>query len=403
MSMINTTSDLKAQILFIFQHFSFGEQLKFHAQLSKAYSSFITAGPGPYNNNVFQMVSGRIVQGSVRDLKQFIRFSTVVRRVEYNKVTDEFTVTANHLKTDREVTDTFSHVVVATGMFSTPKMPDVPGIDGFKGRVLHSKNVKHLHEFKGQRVLLIGSFLSAEDLASMLWKFGAARVIIAYKYRPLGRNWPNGIEERHLAVKFEGNVVYFQDGTDAIVDAVVFCTGYILEFPFMSEELRLKTDLLSYPENLYKGILWINGGNNKLMYIGMQYIILTFATFDCQAIWAVRNITGKISLPSTEEMLADSVEWVELAKDATKNHCFLETFEFLKKYFRYVVESVDYSKDTLKLMPQFHKKLDEQCRDICTWRDQQFDCIYTGNTCPALKTPWVDNLEDCVESFVKNY
>ena len=240
-------------------------------------------------------LSGRFVQGSMRDLMQFIRFSTVVRRVKYNKVTDKFTVTANHLKTDREEIETFSHVVVATGMFSTPKMPDVPGIEGFKGRVLHSKNVKHLQEFKGQRILIIGSFLSAEDLAIMLLKFGATRVIIAYKYRPLGRKWPNGIEERHLAVKFEGNTVYFQDGTDAIVDTVLFCTGYRLEFPFMSEELRLKTELLFYPENLYKGVLWINGDNNKLMYIGMQYMIVHFITYDCQAIWAVRYILNKKS------------------------------------------------------------------------------------------------------------
>ena len=342
------------------------------------------------------------MQGSKRDLKQFIRFSTVVRRVEYNKVTDEFTVTVNHLKTDREEIETFSHVVVATGMFSTPKMPDVPGIEGFKGRVLHSKNVKHVHEFKGQRILIIGSFLSAEDLAIMLSKFGATRVIIAYKYRPLGRNWPNGIEERHLAVKFEGNTIYFQDGTNAIVDTVLFCTGYRLEFPFMSEELRLKTELLFYPENLYKGILWINGGNNKLMYIGMQYMIVHFITYDCQAIWAARYITGKISLPSTEEMHSDSMKWVEMVKEATKNHCFKETFEFIKKYFRHIVDSVDYSKDVLKLVQQFEKKRDEQRKDICTWRDQQFDCIYTGNPTPALETPWMNNTEDCVESFIKH-
>ena len=46
-SMINTTSkSLKASKVFIFQHFSFNEHLKFHAQLSCAQKSFITLGPG---------------------------------------------------------------------------------------------------------------------------------------------------------------------------------------------------------------------------------------------------------------------------------------------------------------------------------------------------------------------
>ena len=48
MNMISTTSEsLKARKLFIFQHKSFNEQLKFHAQMSWESKSFITSGPGP--------------------------------------------------------------------------------------------------------------------------------------------------------------------------------------------------------------------------------------------------------------------------------------------------------------------------------------------------------------------
>ena len=45
-SMINTTSErLKARNFLICVYFSFYEQLKFHAQLSLAWKSFITSGP----------------------------------------------------------------------------------------------------------------------------------------------------------------------------------------------------------------------------------------------------------------------------------------------------------------------------------------------------------------------
>ena len=44
--MISATSEsLKARKNFIFQYFSLYEQLKFHAQLSWAWKSFITSGP----------------------------------------------------------------------------------------------------------------------------------------------------------------------------------------------------------------------------------------------------------------------------------------------------------------------------------------------------------------------
>ena len=75
-------------------------------------------------------------------------------------------------------------------------------------------------------------------------KFGAKDVIISYKYTPLALTWPEGISERPLVVRVQGNTVYFRDGSEADVDAVILATGYRLELRFMSEELRLKSDML---------------------------------------------------------------------------------------------------------------------------------------------------------------
>ena len=348
-------------------------------------------------------ISGRFTHGSTRELKQYIRFSTVVRRVEYNGDTDDFKVITKNLKEDKEVIERFTHVVVATGLFTRPKLPDITGIEGFRGRMLHAKDVRHLDEFKGQKVLVVGSFISAEDLSVMLIKFGAADVIISYKYRPQGFKWPKGVEERPLVKKFQANTAYFEDGTKAEFDTVLFCSGYKLELPFMSEELRLKTDNLFYPENLYKGVLWMNGGNDKLMYIGMVYSFLTFITYEAQAIWACRNIIGSIKLPSRDEIRADIERWTKKGKTATKNHDFEDLFEFIKDYFRHIVESVGYNSDVLELQDCFGKMFEHRSQDICTWRDKQFKCIYTGSMSPALKSPWMVNFDSALETFIKQY
>ena len=347
--------------------------------------------------------SGRFIHGSTRDLKQYIRFSTVVRRVEYNGDTDDFKVITKNLKEDKEVTERFTHVVVATGLFAQPYVPDITGIEGFRGHVLHAKDVKYLDEFKGQKVLVVGSFLSAEDLSIMLIKFGAENVIISYKYRPLGFKWPKGVEERPLVKEFKANTAYFKDGTTAEFDTVLFCTGYKLEFPFMSEELRLKTDNLFYPENLYKGVLWMNGGNDKLMYIGVVNNVFAFIAFEAQAIWACRNIMNSIKLPSKDEMRADIEQWTTKVKTATRNHDLEELFEFIKDYLRHIVESVGYNSDVLALQDCFSKLLEHKSQNICTWRDKQFKCIYTGSMAPALKSPWMANFDSALETFVKQY
>jgi cation diffusion facilitator CzcD-associated flavoprotein CzcO len=52
-------------------------------------------------------------------------------------------------------------VVSATGPLSDPKIPDVPGIDTFPGKVFHSARWDHDYELRGKRVAMIGTGASA--------------------------------------------------------------------------------------------------------------------------------------------------------------------------------------------------------------------------------------------------
>lgn len=62
----------------------------------------------------------------------------------------------------------FDKVAVANGSFTTPKLPELPGIEQFTGRTLHAIDFHRPETFKGQRVLLIGLHASAQDIASSL-------------------------------------------------------------------------------------------------------------------------------------------------------------------------------------------------------------------------------------------
>ncbi|MEU1037340.1 NAD(P)/FAD-dependent oxidoreductase [Streptomyces sp. NPDC005907] len=52
-------------------------------------------------------------------------------------------------------------VVSATGPLSDPKIPDVPGIDTFPGKIFHSARWDHDYELRGKRVAMIGTGASA--------------------------------------------------------------------------------------------------------------------------------------------------------------------------------------------------------------------------------------------------
>jgi len=59
-------------------------------------------------------------------------------------------------------------VVVATGIASNPYLPDLPGRDSFRGRIVHSAEFRRPAPFAGQRVLVVGAGNSAADVSVAL-------------------------------------------------------------------------------------------------------------------------------------------------------------------------------------------------------------------------------------------
>ena len=231
--------------------------------------------------------TGRCKSSKV-DLKKFIKFKHVVRSVQYREKSDDFLVIAENLLTQTRQQELFSHVIVATGIFNVPDVPSFPGLDTFNGRIMHSHDFRDAHEFKNKRVLVVGSSYSAEDIALQCVKYGAKKVIYTWRTKPMGFKWPKEVEERPLVQSFKGNEAHFSDGSTAEIDAIILCTGYKYHFPYMENDLRLYSGRSLYPDNLYKGTLWLAGGNNKVFYLGTQLQYYTYTMFDAEALWVCK-------------------------------------------------------------------------------------------------------------------
>ena len=194
---------------------------------------------------------------------------------------------------------------------------------------MHAHDFRSADEFKGKDVLIVGASYSAEDIGLQCHKYGAKSVTMCWRTQPMGFHWPETMDERPLLTKIEGRTVFFKDGSSKDFDAIILCTGYQHHFPFLDDELKLRTHNRMHPPHLYKGIFWLD--NPKLIYLGMQDQFYTFSMFDAQAWYARDVILGRIKLPSKEEMQKDDDAWVkreEALKDA------FEKIDFQADYVR---------------------------------------------------------------------
>jgi hypothetical protein len=70
------------------------------------------------------------------------------------------------------------HIVFANGVSSYPLIPDIPGLDDFKGEVLHSEGFDSGTPYAGKRAIVIGTGSSANDIALDLHSFDCHTTII---------------------------------------------------------------------------------------------------------------------------------------------------------------------------------------------------------------------------------
>ena len=102
----------------------------------------------------------------------------------------------------------------------------------------------------------------------------------------------------------------------------------------MENKLKLMnaTNIL-FINHLYKGIFLEN--NPRVMYIGMQDQYYTFTMFDIQA-WYIRDyILGKIKLPKSDEMKAETKTWYDRCLELKSVY---EEIDFQRDYINDLLE-----------------------------------------------------------------
>lgn len=76
------------------------------------------------------------------------------------------------------------HVVVATGLYAEPVVPDWPGRARLGKRLVHAADYRNTRPFVGQDVLVVGAGTTAVEIASELEAGGARSVRLSVRTRP---------------------------------------------------------------------------------------------------------------------------------------------------------------------------------------------------------------------------
>ncbi|KAG9603549.1 FAD/NAD(P)-binding domain-containing protein, partial [Aureobasidium melanogenum] len=244
----------------------------------------------------------------------------------------------------------FDAVVVASGHYHAPNIPDYPNLKAWKAafptRISHSKSYRSPAPFAGKNVLVIGAGVSSTDIcrelggvANKVWQSSRGG-----EYDLLPSMLPDNCTRIGAIAGFSpltstanlrhddtlpGSVVLTSGDKITDIHHIILATGYHMSYPFLS---HLHADNLlpsqasntilvttgQVTHNLHKDIFYIP--DPTLAFIGVPYHVATFSLFEFQAMAVAEVFAGSADLPEEEEMREEYKERVERKGVGRKLH-----------------------------------------------------------------------------------
>ncbi|RZC35063.1 FMO-like and/or Pyr redox 2 domain containing protein, partial [Asbolus verrucosus] len=205
------------------------------------------------------------------------------------------------------------------GNYNEPIRPKLTGEEKFNGKISHSQQYRSPESFTGQKVLVIGGGPSAVDLVQQI-SFVAQHVVISYHTKTTSTmEFRSNVSRKPDVLRIkDGEEIEFVDNSCDSFDSIIYCTGYKCSFPFLDGSCGVTVDDDNIVRPLYKQV--INIEKPTMCFIGIPIYGCAFQLFDLQARFFCKYLTGAKSLPSPEEMRADTEKMMKShwAKGYTK-------------------------------------------------------------------------------------
>ncbi|CAH1395215.1 unnamed protein product [Nezara viridula] len=264
------------------------------------------------------------------NLKENIKLEHLVTKV--SRTEGGWLLTAKDLNHGTESIMFYDAVFICIGHYSLPNYPEVEVKESFTGLSLHSHYYKTPDIFDNKIVLVIGMGPSATDITFNIHPNSKQIYLSHHCSEEIKQLFPEDIIHKPDVKAIEGKTVYFEDDTNAEVDAILYCTGYKYSFPFLDESCGIKV-YNNYVSPLYKQVFSIT--HPTMIFIGIPFMAFVIRMFEIQARCALNALTGIANLPPREEMLEDMKSWekVQISRGYSENK-FHMISDYVYQYFR---------------------------------------------------------------------
>ena len=256
------------------------------------------------------------------DVRDLIQFKTQVVDVQLRQepLQDTWEVETKRLGSDKTSKCVYDAVVVANGHYTVPSLPNIKGIKEWAQAhpdvIAHSKYYQNPASYKDKKVIVIGNSASGVDIAHQISTVAKLPVLNSSRSEsPLsfGASWKRPVPEisEFLPLSAGDRAVRFKDSSiETNIDAVLFCTGYYYNFPFLPSLQRQLIDTGERVKHLYRQTFFID--HPSLAFIGLPSKILPFRTFEGQAAAIARVWANRLALPS--KIVMEQLEEQEVLK-----------------------------------------------------------------------------------------
>lgn len=296
----------------------------------------------------------KYVQAYGEPVKDAIKLNTEVTSVEKTGTEWKVSYTSDN---ETKSTQSFDAVVICTGHYDLPHIPDVKGIktwaEKFPGTISHSKYYNDPNDFEGQTVLVVGNSASGLDVSMQVASY-AKKV---YRSISTASKMPYADDPRITDVPVieeydsSRHEIKLTDGSILTnIDKIIYCTGYLYSFPFLKSYMdRTVPDSLITTGNrlnrLYRQIFYIP--DPTLAVIVMTKFTVPFPLAETQGSVVARVFAGRLGLPTQSAMRESEKEEEEAKGDGSAFHnlSFPADVEYIRDVQAWMNKDTTPSKD----------------------------------------------------------
>ncbi|KAI0593083.1 hypothetical protein F4775DRAFT_579592 [Biscogniauxia sp. FL1348] len=271
-----------------------------------------------------------------KEVRHLIKFSTQVEDIALRTIPitsasgkprtqDQWDVRAKDLLSGETSLQTYDAVVVASGHYTTPYIPDSdPGSNSMvdirafneahPGVITHSKLYRNPESYRGKKVVVVGTGPSGLDIAAQIRPVCKGPLLVSAKTGSPPETLAHlGVEQVGEIARFlpgERGVVFraANDGSDRVetgVDVVLFCTGYLYTFPFLATTALGDPALVTDGRRVW-GLAkhFLHVAHPTLAFPGLPIKIIPFPLSESQAAVFARLWSNALPLPPREVLEA---------------------------------------------------------------------------------------------------